>query len=356
MDRFTVISGQIYGIIERITGLVPSLVVFFLLMNAQNKALVVKSNALIEAMADMGLQEMRFLAFAASQLPHDLKPEKGKPYDMEIDVLALANTFNITGKNAYREVKALGDKLMRKIIEFDTDEGYEVAVGLISKRTYHHGEGRLWFRFDEDLLPHLMGLTERFTKYRLKDVYQFSRPSTWRVYELLRSYKDIGKRAIELEELRWKLGLADKYPRPIDLRKRVIDPAVEEISATSDMLVQYEQHKRGRNIVAFTFYMAPRAVDREDLVRGYGKTQRALAAAAPDVSERLKSLGVKKPMAVKLAQSFQTEARKKILEQRLKALESNWQEHGEPKNKAGYVVSAVKGIMLDLEEKQLPLV
>lgn len=324
-------------------------------MNAQHKAIVVKSNALVEAMADMGLQEMRFLAFAASQLPHDLEPEKGKPYDMEIDVQALAKTFNITEKNAYREVKILADKLMRKIIEFDDAEGCEVAVGLISKRKYHHGEGRLWFRFDEDLLPHLMGLTERFTQYRLKDVYQFSRPSTWRLYELLRAYKDIGKRDIDLEDLRWKLGLVDKYPRPIDLRKWVIDPAIEEINATSDMQVQYEQRKRGRRIVGYRFHMKPQAVDREDQVRGYGKTKKQQASAAPDVAERLEGLGVDRKMAVKLSQSFQTEARKKALEKRLAAIEKKWKDEGEPKSKGGYVVNAVKGIMQELEEKQLPL-
>lgn len=223
-------------------------------MNTREKSLVVKSNALIEAMSDMGLQELRFLAFAASRLPHDLVPEKGKPYDMEIDVQSLARTFEMEEKSAYREVKALADKLMRKIVQFD-DEGYEVAVGLISRRKYHHGEGRLWFRFDEDLLPHLMGLQGSFTQYRLKDVYQFQRPSTWRVYELLRQFKEIGKREIELEDLRWKLGLADKYERPIDLKKWIIEPAIEEINATSDLLVQYEQKKRGRRITALVFHI-----------------------------------------------------------------------------------------------------
>ncbi len=225
------------------------------IMTEHRKSIVVKSNALIESMTDMNLQEMRFLAFAAAQLPHDLVPEKGKPYDMEIDVQSFAETFEIEPTNAYRDIKKLADRLIQKIVEFDDEDGYEVGVGLLSKRKYHHGEGRLWFRFDEDLLPHLMGLTESFTQYRLKDVYSFTRPSTWRLYELLRQYKKIGKREIDLQDLHWKLGVKGKYPRPIDLRKRILDPAKAEINATSDIKVEYEQRKRGRRIVGFTFHI-----------------------------------------------------------------------------------------------------
>lgn len=259
-------------------------------MNTRETSLVVKSNALIEAMSDMGLQELRFLAFAASRLPHDLVPEKGKPYDMEIDVQSLARTFEMDPKNAYREVKALADKLMRKIIQFDDDEGYEVAVGLISRRKYHHGEGRLWFRFDEELLPHLMGLQGSFTQYRLKDVYQFQRPSTWRVYELLRQYKEPGKREIELEELRWKLGLGNKYDRPIDLNRRVIEPAVEEINSTSDLLVQYEQKKRGRRITALIFHIRdnPNTKTPQEKVRAVAEKLNTGADNDPDFSRLLR--------------------------------------------------------------------
>lgn len=254
-------------------------------------ALVVKSNALVEAMSDMGLQEMRFLAFAVSQLPRDLKPEKGKPYDMEINVAALANTFNLDPKNIYREIRMLSDRLMRKIIEFNDEEGRSIGVGLLSKRVYHHGEGRLWFRFDEDLLPHIMGLTEKFTKYRIKDVYQFQRTTSWRVYELLKQYKALGKREIEVEDFKWKLGISDKYPRIVDMRKRVIEPAIEEINATSDIKVQYDQKKRGRRITSFIFYIVDNQDTKTHREEIRAKLEKALPLKAPknpDFAHRLR--------------------------------------------------------------------
>lgn len=224
--------------------------------NPSRTSLVVKSNALINAMFDMGLQEMRFLAFAASQFPRNMVPEKGKPVDLEIDVAALAAAFEMDQKSAYRETKALADRLMKKIIEFESD-GRQVGVGLLSKREYHIGEGRLWLRFDEDLVPHLLGLKENFTKYRIKDVYQFKSANTWRIYELLKQNKDVGKREFDLDEFKFKIGVSKSYDRISNLKQRIINPAIEEINNVSDILVAMDQTKRGRRVSKLIFHILP---------------------------------------------------------------------------------------------------
>ncbi len=222
----------------------------------KESSLVVKSNALVNAMFDLSLQGNRFLAFAISLLDRHQEPEIGKPIELEIPVKEFAATFELDQKSAYREIEILADQLQRKIITLQPDQslnGRRVKVGIITKQEYLDGAGRVWLRFDEDLVPHLLGLKAQFTQYRIKDVYQFSRASSWRVYELLKQYKEIGKREFEIEEFKRKVGVPNLYPRIGDLKKRVIDPAVAEINATSDIKVQYEQKKRGRRVVGFIF-------------------------------------------------------------------------------------------------------
>jgi plasmid replication initiation protein len=225
-------------------------------MKAVNTALVVKSNALINAMFDLSLQGNRFLAFAISLLDRSQPIEIGKSVELEVPVKEFAETFGLDLKSAYREIEVLADQLQRKIITLQPDQslnGRRVKVGIITKQEYLDGEGRVWLRFDEDLVPHLLGLKAQFTQYRIKDVYQFSKASSWRVYELLKQFKDIGQREFEVEEFKRKVGVADHYKVIADLRKRVIDPAIAEINAASDILVQYEQKKRGRRITKFLF-------------------------------------------------------------------------------------------------------
>jgi plasmid replication initiation protein len=261
-------------------------------MSTREKSLVVKSNALVNAMLDLTLQGNRFLAFAISLIDRTQVVE-GKPVELDIPVLEFAETFQIAPNYAYGEIEALADQFQRKIITLqphETLDGSRVKVGLVSKQKYLDSEGRVLLRFDEDLVPHLLGLQGEYTKYRIQDVYQFSRASSWRVYELLRQFKEIGKREIELEDLRWKLGLADKYERPIDLKKWIIEPAIEEINTTSDLLVQYEQKKRGRRITALIFHIRdnPNTKTPQEKVRAVAEKLNTGADNDPDFSRLLR--------------------------------------------------------------------
>jgi len=219
--------------------------------------LVVKSNALVNAMFDLGLQANRFLAFTISRLDHSAEPKPGHPIDLEIDVPGFAEAFDIDLKNAYREVENLADQLQRKIIQFESAPGERIKVGIITRQKYCEGEGRVWIRFDEGLVPHLVGLKNQFTKYRIRDVYQFQRAATWRVYELLQQFKDIGKREFDLDEFKRKVGILGQYSRATDLQRWIILPAIKEINKTSDIKIDFEKIKRGRTIVGIRFFIFP---------------------------------------------------------------------------------------------------
>ena len=225
-------------------------------MEENNRNEVVrKSNTLVNAMFDLSLQGQRFLAFSISKLDQFTPVQPGQPVEMEIDVPAFAEAFEIAPNYAYGLIETLADQLQKKIIQLETTPGTRVKVGLITKQKYQDGQGRVWIRFDEDLVPHLLGLKEKYTPYRIRDVYQFQRASTWRVYELLKQFKKIGKREFDLEEFKLKVGVAGAYARIGNLKQRVIDPAVEEINATSDIEVQWSTVKRGRAVAKLRFYI-----------------------------------------------------------------------------------------------------
>ena len=51
----------------------------------------------------------------------------------------------------------------------------------------------------------------------------------------------------------WKefFGVADKYPRTAEFKRRVLDPAIAEVNAQGDFRINPEQLKVGRNITHF---------------------------------------------------------------------------------------------------------
>lgn len=260
-------------------------------MNTQRNEIVRKSNALVNAMLDLGLQANRFLAFTISRLDPTLEPKAGEHLDVEIDVPGFSEAFNIDIKNAYREVESLADQLHRKIIQFESGPGERIKVGIITRQRYLDGEGRVWLRFDEYLVPHILGLKEHYTPYRIRDVYQFQRASTWRVYELLKQHIKIGKREFDLDEFKWKVGIDGKYNSIGDLKKRILDPAIEEINTTSDIKIQWENIKRGRKVTGFRFFITPNKDTKTYREKVRDKIERAFPPKPPknpDFAHRLR--------------------------------------------------------------------
>lgn len=66
-------------------------------------------------------------------------------------------------------------------------------------------------------------------------------------------FNSTGARVIHLDEFKSSLGIADKYPLFKDLNKRVIKPSIEELNLRSDLIIEYETIKNGRNVTALAF-------------------------------------------------------------------------------------------------------
>lgn len=257
--------------------------------------LVKKSNKLINAMFDLTLQCNRLLAYAISKLPPDLTPTPGVPVRVEIVVLEFARMFGLDEDGAYREVEETGDLLREKGIQLDANEtqcGLRVKTKVVQRQDYDDKNGRTWLQFDEEIVPHLLALQADFTQYKIKDVYQFSTASAWRVYELLKEAKGKGhaQRDFEVEELKAKLGLSGLYARVGNFKQRVLDPAVAEINKHSDIEVQYEQRKRGRCIIGFTFLIFDNMKNKtvQERIRAQAEKLDSDVDHAPELSKLLR--------------------------------------------------------------------
>ena len=59
---------------------------------------------------------------------------------------------------------------------------------------------------------------------------------------------------LETKELRSRLGVSDtEHQRMESFKRRVLEPAIQQINDHTDIKAEYEQHKRGRSIIGFSF-------------------------------------------------------------------------------------------------------
>jgi len=80
------------------------------------------------------------------------------------------------------------------------------------------------------------------------------------LYELVKDYEKVQVPEMTIEEFRKLFNVENKYPKMPDLKRWVLEPAVNEInnSENVDFLVSYELKKEGKAYTSIKFYVKPK--------------------------------------------------------------------------------------------------
>lgn len=217
-----------------------------------HNAIVAKDHNIVDKMANFRLSELRLIAFCLSH--YDSSKPDNRIFTATVE--ELTSIFpSMDEKKAYEIVRDAMLEINKKPLEFR--EGKKCHFwNWFTGFTYTKGEGHFEFRITPELQPYLLNLKGRFTEYRLRDVYQFTSASTWKLYEHLKKRWAHKKTwSVKLDDLKIELGIPGKYHRWQDFKKRVIDPAIKQINKTSDILVSYEKEKRTRHVIGVVFFV-----------------------------------------------------------------------------------------------------
>jgi len=92
-----------------------------------------------------------------------------------------------------------------------------------------------------------------YTKYKKDIILRLKRDYSFDLYHLAKKFQAMGRFEISLEDFRNELGVPDSYNDLSNLKKRVIQPSLDEITEQTDINVTYENIKSGRAVVGFRF-------------------------------------------------------------------------------------------------------
>ena len=275
----------------------------------KGKALVVKSNRLIEAGYRLTLVEQRIILMAIVEARRTQRGINGEDF-VRITAKSYAQQFDVDESNAYLQMNEARKSLFnRQFVTYQPDEvtGYKEVIEArwLSAASYIDGAGAIRLQFSPAVVPYITRLETEFTRYKLEKIAKMSSAYAIRLYELLIQWGSIGKREIDLQWLRKVLKLEDEYQSIKDFKKRVIDVALSQINEHSDLTASYTQRKTGRNVTHLIFTFS---------VKEEAKLEPVAAKEVPhdDVAEsalfqRLRNLGI----GAKLAKEWikQDEAR-----------------------------------------------
>jgi plasmid replication initiation protein len=144
--------------------------------------------------------------------------------------------------------------------------------------SFSYEEGVIEYKFDPLLKPFLLQLKNNFATYQLKNILSLKSAYSIRMYELLNQYKVIGKRTIEIEELKTLLNIPDSYKNN-DI-SRLIKSIKKELTSKSDLTFDFEVIKESRQFKSFEFTIK------------YNKKENQEPNKSLNVKDKIKSLKI----------------------------------------------------------------
>ena len=189
---------------------------------------------------------------------------------LRIDAMRYAEVFGTTRQNAYIRMKEAEETLFNRRFSFYDEDGHLVKSRWVQQVKYLENEGALELVFTLAVvqgISRIDGVKEFFTQYLLSQTANLTSVYSARLYELLIQWKSAGEvPMVELSAFREQLGIdINEYQRMHHFKLRVLDLAINEINEKTDITASYKQHKKGRQIVGFSFSFKQKKTIKKDL-------------------------------------------------------------------------------------------
>jgi plasmid replication initiation protein len=241
--------------------------------------LVVKSNDLIQRNRfELSLPEQKTVAYICSMIQPMQTEESGFQLEYEFKIREYCKICGIdydNGKN-YQDVKATLKKLRDKSMWLTLPDGSETTVGWLAKATTNKKSGIAHIKLDEDMVPYLFDLKQKFTQYQLYNVLGMKSAFSVRIYELMKSYSFRHTITFELDELKKLLMVEDvkSYNRFPDFRRKVLEKAQLEINELTDINIEFEPIKTGRKVTSIKFIIEEKFKNSRKRIRTSNEKRR----------------------------------------------------------------------------------
>ena len=232
-----------------------------------NKSLyVVSSNDLIRAKYSYTLWEKRVFLYMISRIRRN---ETEFPMT-RMNVKDLMRFFDTKSKDDYRIIKGIPESIIKKpfYIPYIAPDGEKrwMFLNVISSGTQpdpseKREESYIELQFNPVLMPHLLELKEKFTKYNIKNLSELQSVYSIRMFEFIKEneFKRDGFE-ITIDELKEMLFMkaidnagSELYPLYGDFKKRVLMKAQEDLTEHCDTTFEFEERKDGKRVVAIYF-------------------------------------------------------------------------------------------------------
>ena len=236
---------------------------------------VVQANDLIGGRQALSLNSAKLIRAAVMQI----KPEDREIKPYLVTIKQLSELLNVSAANLYRDIDEITSDIISNPVFIKASEKHRtrwVKIPWVEFCQYDSDIG-VSIQLNQRLKPFLIALKDHYTQYSLENILAMKSVYAIRIFEMLQAKimstvlpREGTHIKLTVEELIEGCELADTYRIITNLKKRVLDVAVNEIKRVTLYDVAYTNIKNGRKIEAFDFYinMKYHDVSKMPLLRG----------------------------------------------------------------------------------------
>lgn len=242
------------------------------MIGAERQYKIVKANSFIQkARFKLSLKQQKIILYAISQI----KPNSQRGDTYTIDIPHLCRVCGIeysteNYKHVYKNIEAIKkasfwfkpEGKTRYYIDWITnvsvvETNAEQDINITNPRAVS-------FKFDSRLEDYLIELSKNFTSYEINDILPMKSAYSIRMYELLRSYANLGKCVLQVGEIYELLQVSEKYSFK-EFNRRVIQKALEEINRYTCFDIVANQLRTGHRVTAIEFIISAKDENKRDI-------------------------------------------------------------------------------------------
>ncbi|MFC6197765.1 replication initiation protein [Ponticaulis profundi] len=227
-------------------------------MNLPAGGNVTMHNTLVSASHGLNLSEKRLVSMAVAKLSPKAAALPGKP--IKISAVDFAKQFGLEPHTAYVQLREAQENLFNRYIRHiehygPNDQKIEVVkMRWISSIRYKEGEGEVSIAFAPEIAQFLVQLKKHFTSYQLSKAAALRSTYSWRLFENLERFRETGVWEVDMDRFHTIMETPKSYRANFaQTRRWVVDPALSELAARTNITAEVEPIRRGRKIARLRF-------------------------------------------------------------------------------------------------------
>lgn len=226
-------------------------------------------NEAVNGKYTMTLMESRMVIALAAQID-----KNSDDFDfLSISAKELGEFMQVGEENLYAVIKNTAKKLFARVLYFEeivedkkkNKKPSWVLMHWFETLRYNRETARLEFRFSKDVKPLLLQVKKAYVQLQAKPIMGFKGKYTYRFLFFFTEWEKKGTKTISIADLKDQFQIVNKYAKPHDFHKKVVEPSLKEINKLTDYIVTSELIRTGRSYTHYKFTIK-KDKDRKDIV------------------------------------------------------------------------------------------